>query len=316
MVVECPKCKSRLKVADEKIAPGGSKFRCPKCAGVLTVRRPGAPAEKPAKALDKGKVIAAHGDPEVLNRLKSALKATGAEVLSSADGVDMIIKTLRELPHLAVVDVALPKIYGFEVCKRLRARPETKEMKMILISSVYDKKRYRREPVSLYGADAYVDEHAIEDELLKKIESIMETGGVQAPAPSQAARPLPAPGPQPSAAPQALPTGGQAAPGPIPPVVGAAPPISERAVPAAGDATVERARRFVRAMLSDLYLYSAPKVESSIKSNTFREAFAQELKEGLKIYESRIIPEVRSKGDFFNEGIEDFIRTRKKSFGL
>ncbi len=310
MVVECPKCKSRLKVADEKIAPGGSKFKCPKCGGVLTVRRPEAPAEKPAKKLAEGKIIAAHGDPEVLERLKSALQSTGEEVLTSADGVDMIIKTLRELPHLAVVDVALPKIYGFEVCKRLRARPETKEMKMILISSVYDKKRYKREPISLYGADAYVDEHAIEDELLKKIESLMETGGVQAPAPSQAARPLPMPepGPLPSAAPRP-------APGPVT-AQPTFPPTSAPPSAPVGDVTVERARRFVRAMLSDLYLYSAPKVESSIKSNTFREAFSQELKEGLKIYESRITPEVRSKADFFNEGIEDFIKTRKKSLGL
>ena len=44
-----------------------------------------------------------------------------------------MIKALRELPFLVVVEVSLPKIYGFEVCKKLKARAEMKDIKFILV---------------------------------------------------------------------------------------------------------------------------------------------------------------------------------------
>ncbi len=40
MVVGCPKCKVRLNIPDEKIAPQGTKFKCPKCGVLLLVRKP------------------------------------------------------------------------------------------------------------------------------------------------------------------------------------------------------------------------------------------------------------------------------------
>ena len=40
MVVGCPKCKAKLKIADEKIKPEGSKIKCPKCQALLLVKRP------------------------------------------------------------------------------------------------------------------------------------------------------------------------------------------------------------------------------------------------------------------------------------
>ena len=40
MIVGCPKCKAKLKIADEKIKPEGTKIKCPKCQAVLLVKRP------------------------------------------------------------------------------------------------------------------------------------------------------------------------------------------------------------------------------------------------------------------------------------
>lgn len=52
MVVACPKCKSRLKIADEKVSSQGSRFKCPKCATVLLVKKP---IEKELRKLDTKK---------------------------------------------------------------------------------------------------------------------------------------------------------------------------------------------------------------------------------------------------------------------
>jgi hypothetical protein len=79
---------------------------------------------------------------------------------------------------------------------------------------------------------------------------------------------------------------------------------------------VERARRLARTILSDIYLYSPQKVEEAIRNGNFYATFASELKEGMKLYETRIPQEVRQKGDFFREAIEDFIETKKKALGI
>lgn len=48
MIAACPKCKTKLKIADEKVSPAGIKIKCPKCATVFIVRKPAAaPAAPP-----------------------------------------------------------------------------------------------------------------------------------------------------------------------------------------------------------------------------------------------------------------------------
>ncbi|MEK6582216.1 MAG: response regulator [Nitrospirota bacterium] len=301
MIVGCPKCKTKLKVADEKLTPEGVRFKCPKCSTVLLVKKP-AVQIKPLE----NKLIVAHENPAIVERINKLLTQKGYAVIVSYDGIDTMIKAIKELPFLAILDVALPKIYGFEVCKRLKERAETKAIKVILISSIYDKTRYRREPISLYGADDYIEEHEIEDLLMDKIdvlrgvkpkEEIAEKPKepvfekpqqkVEMPAPLKVETTLKA------AAPQAAP-----------------PPKPEIKVEA--DEAVEKARRLARTIISDIYLYSSSKMENAIKNNNFYTVFASEVKEGTKLYDGRIPQEVRNKGNFFREAIDNFIENKKK----
>lgn len=69
-------------------------------------------------------------------------------------------------------------------------------------------------------------------------------------------------------------------------------------------------------MLSDIDLYSPEKVLESVKANNFQTVFAEELREGLKHYQNRISQEVRSKGNFFQMAIDEFIEKKKKILGL
>ncbi len=56
----------------------------------------------------------------------------------------------------------------------------------------------------------------------------------------------------------------------------------------AGD-LVEKAKRLARTILSDIYLYSKAKVDEAIRKDAFHTTFASELKEGLKLYENRVL---------------------------
>ncbi len=317
MIVGCPKCKTKLKVADEKLTPEGIRFKCPKCSTVLLVKKP-AVQIKPLE----NKIIVAHENPAIVERINKLLTQKGYSVIVSYDGIDTMIKSVKELPFLAVLDVALPKIYGFEVCKRLKERAETKEIKVILISSIYDKTRYRREPTSFHGADDYIEEHTIEDLLMDKIDVLrgLKPKEEIAEKPKEPVVEKPQPKVEMPAPPKVEAALKAAAPQAAPPKVeatlkAAAPQAAQPTKPeikVEADEAVEKARRLARTIIADIYLYSSAKMEEAIKNNNFYTVFASEVKEGTKLYDGRVSPEVRSKGNFFREAIDNFIENKKK----
>lgn len=295
MVVICPKCKIKLKVDEAKLSPEGSKFKCPKCSAVLIVKKP-VPQVK--KTLDSGKILVAHSNPESLQMISSLLVDNGYSVITAADGIDAMVKALKEYPFLAITEVALPKIYGFEVCKRLKGRAETKELKFILIPSIYDKTRYRREPVSLYGADEYIEEFDLATQLIDRINKLR---GIQEEEKPEAKEPPV-----------------KETPAPTRPQPEVEPVVKEAVPPQAAvstDERVEKAKRLARTIINDIYLYNSAKVDDSIRNNTFYSAFTSELKEGQKLYENRIPQEIRDISNFYKEAIENFIAAKKKTLG-
>lgn len=294
MVVICPKCKVKLKVADEKIAPEGTRFKCPKCGTVLLVKRPVAHAH--VRFLNKGKILVAHEDAAAIVKIRSILTASGYEVIPVGDGIAAMVRATKELPFAAILSVSIPKIFGFEVCRKLKTLPETKDMKIVLMASIYDMKKYRRDPESLHDADDYIEEHQIDELLIEKINALKKgTGTGRQETPREPVKS--------SAATEALKK--ETVEGSV------TQPLPERKTAAAGD-PAERARRLARTIISDIYLYGKARVDDSIMNNTFHRTFAAELKEGLKLYESRISMEVRGQGDFFNEAINNFIKKRKE----
>lgn len=55
------------------------------------------------------------------------LTEVGYQVVTASDGVNAMIKINKERPFLALPDVALLRIYGFEVCRQIKSRPDWQE---------------------------------------------------------------------------------------------------------------------------------------------------------------------------------------------
>ena len=301
VVVVCPKCKTRLKVDETKLSPQGSRFRCPKCSTVLVIKKP---AVQEKKSLDHRKFLVAHSSAAVIENIKSLLAGEGYTVVTSADGIDAMVRALKELPAFGIIEVALPKIYGFEVCKKLKSRPETKEMKLILVPSIYDKTKYRREPVSLYGADDYIEEHDLSVRLIEAINRIKS--GVPAEPEKSKTETQPA---APKAPEQVSAEKAAAAQRREVPVA----PAPRPAADAKTDESIEKARRLSRTIINDIYLYNSAKVDEAVRRGDFYAVFGPEVKEGFKLYESRIPLETRKKADFYREAIDNFLVAKKKS---
>lgn len=100
------------------------------------------------------------------------LQMAGYRVLEASTGEDALRLADQERPDVVVLDVKLPDISGFEVCKRLRARPETASLAVMHTSATFvtlDKKVRGLEG----GADAYLTEPFESEELVATVRSLL-----------------------------------------------------------------------------------------------------------------------------------------------
>jgi DNA-binding response OmpR family regulator len=242
-------------------------------------------------------VLVAHNGAELTGIIERLLSGSGYQAIPVSDGVQAMVELERQRPAVAVLDVALPSIYGFEICDRIKHRPESSEMKVILIASIYDKTRYKREPTSLYGADDYIEKHHIEDFLVKKVDRLLSP----APQPQVREEKRFAP-PPPSEMPRREAQAEKMRQEEMRPI----------AAPSAVDPQqVEAARRFARIIISDIALYNQGAVEDGIRGGNLTEALSEEFKEGRELYNSRVPAEVRGQMDYFADELEKFVEKKK-----
>ncbi len=82
-----------------------------------------------------GSILVVDDDPNVVEILTECLRGKGYETESAADGDEALLKYDRFRPDLVVLDVALPKKDGFEVCDTIRARDVHRDVPVIMISA-------------------------------------------------------------------------------------------------------------------------------------------------------------------------------------
>jgi len=69
----------------------------------------------------------------------------------------------------------------------------------------------------------------------------------------------------------------------------------------------ERARRLARAIVSDVNLYNAEKVQEGIENDNLFEVLEDEIEEGRELYKTRVAPEIVEKYNFFDLAIVDML---------
>jgi two-component system KDP operon response regulator KdpE len=118
--------------------------------------------------MNNEKILIVDDDPKMIKLIQSNLKIRGFKTLVARDGIEAIELTEKELPDLIILDLLMPKLDGYEVCRKLR---QWSDIPMIIISAlgqVNDK-------VTCFelGADDYIVKPFAVDELLARIKALL-----------------------------------------------------------------------------------------------------------------------------------------------
>jgi len=80
-------------------------------------------------------ILAADDDDDILQLVVFRLERSGYTVLQAHDGEEALALAAEHRPDLAVLDVMMPKMDGFEVTRRLRSDPATSRMPIIMLTA-------------------------------------------------------------------------------------------------------------------------------------------------------------------------------------
>ena len=111
-------------------------------------------------------------DVEIVNLFETQLLKEGFDVCEAFDGKSAIQSIQRAKPDLLVLDVNMPKMDGWEVCKKLRSDPTTKYIPIIFLTAKNEASD--RIQGFEFGADDYIVKPFNIDEVILRIKSILK----------------------------------------------------------------------------------------------------------------------------------------------
>jgi len=87
---------------------------------------------------NKGNILAVDDTPASLKLLSDILKEEGYTVRSAINGELALASAISDPPELALLDIRMPEMDGFEVCRQLKAHPKTCDVPVIFVSAIMD----------------------------------------------------------------------------------------------------------------------------------------------------------------------------------
>ena len=120
----------------------------------------------------KNKILLVEDDSYMVKAITIRLEANDFEVVAALDGEEGLAKSRSEKPDLIILDVMLPKMDGFDICRKLKIDKQYKDIPIIMLTAKFQPSdiRFGKE----MGADAYMTKPFDSQALLAKIEELLK----------------------------------------------------------------------------------------------------------------------------------------------
>ncbi|HSS66750.1 MAG TPA: response regulator [Gammaproteobacteria bacterium] len=116
-------------------------------------------------------ILVVDDEPNIVLSLEFLMEKQGFEVRAAYDG-EQALKAISEcLPDLILLDINMPKVNGYEVCAAVRARPEWKDVRILILTA--KGRDVEREKGLAMGADEYVTKPFSTREVVDKVQELL-----------------------------------------------------------------------------------------------------------------------------------------------
>ncbi|MBU4217407.1 MAG: response regulator [Actinobacteria bacterium] len=130
------------------------------------------------------KILVVDDDPDIRDVLEDLLESEGYEVITANDGTQGLEAVKSESPDLMILDLLMPVMDGFAVCKQLQDPrwSKWKEMPILILTSVREEvsqRRYELETGLRLGVDDYIEKPIDPDVVLDRVKILLERRGIE-----------------------------------------------------------------------------------------------------------------------------------------
>ncbi|MFZ1830685.1 MAG: response regulator [Candidatus Competibacteraceae bacterium] len=121
------------------------------------------------------KILVVDDEPNIVLSLEFLMKQAGFQVRTASDGEAGLAAIAAEQPDLILLDVMMPRKNGYEVCQAIRANPDWKAIRIIMLTA--KGREVEREKGLALGADDYITKPFSTQEVVERVRELLAEAG-------------------------------------------------------------------------------------------------------------------------------------------
>ena len=122
--------------------------------------------------LPQSTVMIVDDNPQNVELLQAFLESLPVKLVTAVDGIDALEKVAQHDPDLILLDIMMPRMSGFQVCKRLKTDPKTKDIQILMVTALNELGDIERAVQA--GTDDFLSKPVNKAELLKRVDNMLK----------------------------------------------------------------------------------------------------------------------------------------------
>ena len=121
--------------------------------------------------LPQSTVLIVDDNPQNVELLQAYLESLPLKIVTAGDGIDALRKVQEHSPDLILLDIMMPHMSGFQVCKKLKSDPKTRDIQILMVTALNELGDIER--ATECGTDDFVSKPVNKFELLTRVKSLL-----------------------------------------------------------------------------------------------------------------------------------------------
>lgn len=121
--------------------------------------------------LPESTVLIVDDNPQNVELLQAFLEALPVKLITASDGIEALDKVAEHKPDLILLDIMMPRMSGFQVCRKLKSDPKTRDIQVLMVTALNELGDI--EQASECGTDDFVSKPVNKFELLTRVKSLL-----------------------------------------------------------------------------------------------------------------------------------------------